>query len=108
MNNLFKSLTIALLTNSVEARTKWNIDSPITRTYKDSADKEMATFNMRFYSYVDEEQADLGAIFAPTIEVKFAEEYAPKDTDVVRLCLSYRLTKDATDSTVVEAVCFIT
>ena len=43
---------------------------------------------MRWFSYVPEEDAGEGAVFAPTIEVNFAE--ALKDTDVVRMCLSYR------------------
>ena len=43
---------------------------------------------MRYYTYVPEEDAGEGAVFAPTIEVNFAEPI--NEDDVVRLCLSYR------------------
>ena len=43
---------------------------------------------MRWYSYVPEEDAEEGAVFAPTIELNLAEK--PADDSVVRLCLSYR------------------
>ena len=55
---------------------------------------------MRWYSYVPEEDAEEGAVFAPTIEMNFKE--ALKETDVVRICLAYRasLEKDSADDLV--------
>ena len=104
MNFLNKALAVALLTNDVNARTPW---TTTTKTYPSGT-----SFTMRYFSYVDEEQADLGAIFAPTLEVTFSEAEAPTDDSVVRLCLSYRFTVSdagtATDSSPVESVCFYT
>ena len=76
------------------------------------SDGEETVFEMRYYSFVDENAAELGAIFAPTIQVTFAESEKPADDSVVRLCLSYRFAETtagvATDASAVESVCFFT
>jgi len=65
--------------NQTSARTKWQ---QISKDY--GGDK----FEMRWYSYVPEEDAGEGAIFAPTLEINFKDPVP--DDSVVRLCLSYR------------------
>jgi hypothetical protein len=79
MKNLYTGTVIALFLNSADARTKWQ---EIEKDY--NGDK----FAMRWYSYVPEEDAEEGAIFAPTIELNFKDSV--DDNAAVRLCLSYR------------------
>ena len=70
---------------------------------------------MRWYSYVPEENAEEGAVFAPTIEINFKDDVA--DDSVVRLCLSYRPavtlgtngeTNTANDGSDLEVMCAYT
>ena len=70
---------------------------------------------MRWYSYVPEEDAEEGAVFAPTIELNFAEKIP--DDSVVRICLSYRASvtlgtdgteNKSTDQSDLEVMCAYT
>ena len=85
--NFNRNIALGLLLSSAHARSDWQT---LTKTY-DNGD----VFTMRYYSYVPEDDPDVGAVFAPTLEINFKE--AIKETDVVRLCLSYRhtLNKDS-------------